>query len=88
MHDYHYLNHQLERTHDHHHTPTPMDELLALMKYMTGHNAAHARELADLAVKLNEAGSSASYQKVMAAVACFEQGNDILAEVLKELGAN
>ena len=46
-----------------------------------------ARELADLAVKLDEAGSHGSYQKVMAAVACFEQGNAMLAEVLKELGA-
>ena len=62
-----------------------MEELLALMKYMTGHNAAHAKELADLAVKLDEAGSHASYQKVMDAVACFEQGNNMLAEVLKEL---
>ena len=64
-----------------------MEELLALMKYMVGHNAAHARELADLAVKLDEAGSHASYHKVMDAVACFEQGNNMLAEVLKELGA-
>jgi hypothetical protein len=64
-----------------------MEELLALMKYMTGHNAAHAKELADLAVKLDEAGSHASYHKVMDAVVCFEQGNNMLAEVLKELGA-
>jgi hypothetical protein len=62
-----------------------MEELLALMKYMTGHNAAHAKELADLAVKLDEAGSHASYHKVMDAVACFEQGNAMLAEVLVEL---
>ena len=34
-----------------------MDELMALMKYMVGHNAAHARELADLAFKLDEAAS-------------------------------
>ena len=60
-----------------------MDELVALMKYMVGHNAAHAKELADLAVKLEEAGSHASYHKVMDAVACFEKGNEMLAEVLK-----
>ena len=64
---------------------TPMEELLALMKYMTGHNAAHAKELADLAVKLDEAGSHDSYHKVMDAVACFEHGNAMLAEVLVEL---
>ena len=73
-------------THEHHHSHTPMDELLALMKYMTGHNAAHAKELADLAYKLDEAGSHMAYHKVMDAVACFEQGNSMLAEVLHELG--
>ena len=31
---------------------TPMEELMALMKYMASHNAAHARELADLAIQL------------------------------------
>ena len=91
MHDHHYHNHNEhththEHTHEHHHSHTPMEELMALMKYMTGHNAAHARELADLAVKLDEAGSHAAYHKVMDAVACFEQGNNMLAEVLKELG--
>ena len=84
LHDH---GHEHHHHHHHEHTHTPMEELLALMKYMTGHNAAHARELADLAVKLDEAGSHASYHKVMDAVACFEQGNNMLAEVLKELGA-
>ena len=73
-------NHQ----HTHAHTHAPMDELVALMKYMVSHNAAHAKELADLAVKLDEAGSHASYHKVMDAVAYFEKGNEMLAEVLKE----
>ena len=60
-----------------------MDELVALMKYMVGHNADHAKELAELAVKLDEAGSHASYHKVMDVVACFEKGSEMLAEVLK-----
>ena len=81
-HDHHHHDHE----HHHHHDHTPMDELLALMKYMTGHNAAHAKELADLAYKLDEAGSHMAYHKVMDAVACFEQGNNMLAEVLHELG--
>ena len=63
-----------------------MEELMALMKYMAGHNAAHARELAELAVKLDEAGSHSAYHKVMDAVSCFEQGNAMLSEVLCELG--
>lgn len=81
-HEHHHHHHEHE--HHHEHTHTPMDELVALMKYMVGHNAAHAKELADLAVKLDEAGSHASYHKVMDAVACFEKGNEMLAEVLKE----
>lgn len=64
---------------------TPMDELLALMKYMVGHNAAHARELADLAVQLEKAGSHVAYEQVMAAVSDFEKGNLRLSTVLASL---
>ncbi len=64
---------------------TPMEELLALMKYMVGHNAAHARELADLAVQLEKAGSYAAYEQVMAAVSDFEKGNLRLSTVLASL---
>ena len=80
----HTHEHLHEHGHEHDHTHAPMDELVALMKYMVGHNAAHAKELADLAVKLDEAGSHAAYHKVMDAVACFEKGNEMLAEVLKD----
>ena len=85
-------------THDHSHdcagscshcgTPcqhTPMEELLALMKYMVGHNAAHAKELADLAVQLEKAGSHTAYEQVMAAVSDFEKGNLRLSTVLASL---
>ena len=85
IHHDHVGGHHNPHSHDHSHNHTPMDELVALMKYMTGHNAAHARELADLAEKLNEAGNPAAYRKVMDAVACFEQGNSMLAAVLQEL---
>ena len=70
---------------DHHHSHTPMDELLALMKYMTGHKAAHAKELADLAVQLEKAGSHAAFEQVMAAVSDFEKGNMRLSMVLQSL---
>ena len=85
-------------THDHSHdcggschscaggcSHTPMDELLALMKYMVGHNASHARELADLAVQLQKAGSNVAYEQVMAAVSDFEKGNLRLSAVLASL---
>ena len=64
---------------------TPMEELVALMKYMAGHNAAHARELADLAVQLEKAGNHPAYEQVMAAVSDFEKGNMRLSAVLASL---
>ena len=64
---------------------TPMEELMALMKYMAGHNAAHAKELADLAVQLDKAGNHMAYEQVMAAVSDFEKGNMRLSLVLASL---
>ena len=64
---------------------TPMEELVALMKYMVGHNAAHAKELADLAAKLDRAGNKMAFEQVMAAVSNFEKGNMRLSVVLQAL---
>jgi len=64
---------------------TPMEELLALMKYMANHNAAHAKELADLAAQLEKAGNHMAYEQVMAAVSDFEKGNMRLSMVLASL---
>ena len=99
-HDHHHHDHDHchdhEHTHDHecgghcggcggHCEHTPMEELLALMKYMVGHNAAHAKELADLAIQLEKAGSHMAYEQVMAAVSDFEKGNMRLSMVLSSL---
>ena len=99
MHDHHFHDHHHD--HDHHHHDhqcggqcqgcqsqcehTPLEELMALMKYMVGHNAAHARELADLAIQLEKAGSHMAYEQVMAAVSDFEKGNMRLSMVLNSL---
>ncbi len=64
---------------------TPMEELLALMKYMVGHNAAHAKELADLAQQLEKAGNHMAFEQVMAAVSDFEKGNLRLSAILSSL---
>ena len=64
---------------------TLMEELVALMKYMVGHNAAHAQELAELAEQLEKAGSHAAFEQVMAAVCDFEKGNMRLTAVLSAL---
>ena len=93
-------SHDHEHHHDHDHSHecshdchscgsacqhTPMEELLALMKYMVSHNAAHAKELADLAAQLDKAGSHAAFEQVMAAVSDFEKGNMRLSMVLASL---
>ena len=83
--------HNHEHCHNHDHgccgncQHTPMEELVALMKYMVGHNAAHAKELADLAAKLDKAGNKMAFEQVMAAVSDFEKGNMRLSVVLQAL---
>ena len=100
-HDHHHHDHDHEHCHGHEHHDhecgghcggcgghcehTPMEELLALMKYMVGHNASHAKELADLAVQLEKAGSHMAFEQVMAAVSDFEKGNMRLSMVLAAL---
>ena len=64
---------------------TPIEELMALMQYMVNHNAAHAKELADLAAQLEKIGNHAAYEQVMAAVSDFEKGNMRLSVVLNSL---
>ena len=90
----HCHNHEHGHCHDHDHhcsgscghcQHTPMEELVALMKYMVGHNASHAKELADLAAKLDQAGNRMAYEQVMAAVSDFEKGNMRLSVVLQAL---
>ena len=91
-HDHHHHHHD----HDHacsgecsgcgsHCEHTPMEELLALMKYMAKHNTAHANELAALAKQLQQAGSTMAYEQVMAAVSDYEKGNLRLQTVLASL---
>ena len=96
----HSHDHLHDHSHQHHHDHgcagscagcaggcehTPMEELMALMKYMAGHNAAHAKELADLAIQLEKAGNHAAYEQVMAAVSDFEKGNMRLSMVLASM---
>ena len=98
---HHDHDHHHHHDHDHHHHDhscggncggcasqcehTPMEELMALMNYMAGHNAAHAKELADLAIQLEKAGNHMAYEQVMAAVSDFEKGNMRLKMVLASM---
>ena len=74
-------------SHDHVHgdTVTPMEELLALMKFMVGHNDAHAQELAELADQLRASGRNRAYNQIMDAVTDFDMVNAKLDAVVKEL---
>ena len=101
MHEHHHHDHDHHHhDHDHHHDHawsgscqgcasqcehTPMEELMALMKYMVGHNASHAKELADLAGQLEKLGNRMAYEQVMAAVSDFEKGNMRLSMVLASM---
>jgi demethylmenaquinone methyltransferase/2-methoxy-6-polyprenyl-1,4-benzoquinol methylase len=71
--------------HSHGEDVTPMEELLALMKYMVAHNDAHAQEMAELASKIRDAGKLRAYRKIMDAVADFDILNAKFDAVLKEL---
>ena len=96
----HSHDHEHSHTHEHTHSHdcaghchscaggcehTPMEELTALMQYMVNHNAAHAKELADLALQLDKAGNHMAYEQVMSAVSDFEKGNMRLSLVLASL---
>ena len=97
-HHHHDHDHDHHHHHDHDHgctgscqgcasqcEHTPMEELMALMKYMVGHNASHAKELADLAGQLQHLGNHAAYEQVMAAVSDFEKGNMRLSMILASM---
>ena len=92
--------HEHPHTHDHEHDchthcegscagcgkdADPRAELIALMKYMVGHNTAHANELAQLAKQLQDMGEHTAYEQVMQAVSDFEKGNLRLSTVLAAL---
>lgn len=64
---------------------TPLEELVALMKFTVSHNDAHAREMVELASMLREAGKVGAYERVMDAVADFDVLNAKLEAVLTEL---
>ncbi|MGN0976436.1 MAG: class I SAM-dependent methyltransferase [Faecousia sp.] len=89
-HDGHTHSHTHGHDHEHeyehsHGDAAPMDELLALMKYMVGHNDAHAQELSELADQLQGAGKDRAYQQIMDIVTDFDMVNARLDAIWKEL---
>lgn len=87
MHE-HGHGHDHEQEHHHHdHAPgaTPMEELVAMLRYMVGHNAAHIRELAELAGQLDTNGEHEQYEQVMQSVEEYQRANARLQGVLEKL---
>ena len=81
-------SHAHSHHHTHHHTDfSPLDELLALMKYMVSHNDAHAQEMATLADQLKTMGKERAYARIMDAVADFDMLNAKFDAVLQDLTA-
>ena len=76
-----------DRAHDHlpRENATPLEELLAMMKYLVSHNDAHAQEVADLARELMAAGKDVAYDEIMDAVSDFDMVNAKLAAILNQL---
>ena len=76
-----------DEIHDHRpgENATPLEELLAMMKYLVSHNDAHAQEVADLARELMVAGKDVAYDEIMDAVSDFDMVNAKLAAVLAKL---
>ena len=83
------MTHSHAHGHDHSHShgeaDTPMEEMLALMKFMVNHNDAHAQELAELADQLLTAGKTRAYDQIMDAVSDFDMVNAKLDSVLNQL---
>lgn len=86
MHEHgHGHDHEHHEHHDHAPGVTPREELVAMLRYMVGHNAAHTKELAELAGQLETAGEHEQYQQVMQAVEEYRQANARLQGVLETL---
>lgn len=81
----HSYPHGVDHDHHHSHDTQPKDELIALIRYMVDHNAAHTHELEHLAAQIGEIGEQDACTKILNAVHSFEEGNRQLANVLEEL---
>ena len=85
-HEYnHAHNHEQCHTHTHKIAANPREEIVALMRYMVGHNSSHIDELANLAEQLNTIGETSAYDRIQHAIELFRHGNEHLEEVLNEM---
>ena len=64
---------------------SPLEEVVALMKFMVAHNDAHAQEMSALADQLRDMGKHRASEKIMDAVTDFDMVNAKFDAILKEL---
>lgn len=61
---------------------SPKEQLTALLGYMLSHNESHAKELDDMAAKLQQAGMADAAEQIRKGVAEFQKGNMYLSLAL------
>lgn len=73
----------MSHEHTHHHTSSVQsrEEAVAMLEYMAKHNSSHTAELITVSRKMEKA-DKAAYEKILAAVQCYEKGNDLLSQAL------
>ena len=73
----------MSHEHTHHHTSgvQSREEAVAMLKYMAKHNSSHTAELITVSREMEKADKEA-YEKILAAVQCYEKGNDLLLQAL------
>lgn len=70
--------------HIHEHTyMSNKDELIALIRYMVNHNASHAKELSELAEKLDKEDAGEAFALAKDAISEFESANRKLTLALE-----
>ena len=67
----------------HHHTSgvQSREEAVAMLEYMAKHNSSHTAELIPISREIEKADKEA-YEKILAAVQCYEKGDDLLSQAL------
>lgn len=72
-------------SHSHNNDFSSLEEIVAMLKYMTNHNASHTNELLSIADKLKTIDNEEAYTKIMSAIDEYKKGNDYLAQALDSL---
>lgn len=73
-----------EHSHEHSHNVNSVEEIVALLKYMSKHNSSHTDELINISKEIKNI-NPAAYEKIACAIESYEKGNACLFKALSEL---